>query len=121
MANETNQPLQFGFQKLHVYRLAKGVAAEVVGNRGRFRGLPGELMSQLEKAMNSVVLNIAEGTGRWTAADQRRHYTIALGSATEVAACLDLALVYGVGEVAERALQSMGHIVPMLFALARRR
>jgi four helix bundle protein len=67
------------------------------------------------------VLNIAEGTGRWTAADQRRHYTIALGSATEVAACLDLARVYGVGEVADRALESMGHVVPMLFALARRR
>ena len=53
------------------------------------------------RAADSVVLNIAEGQGRGHATQgaRNRHYTIAMGSAAECAAALDLFEVYGVGHV----------------------
>jgi four helix bundle protein len=45
---------------------------------------------QLERASLSVVLNTAEAAGRRSRRDKARYYTIARGSATEVAALLDV-------------------------------
>jgi four helix bundle protein len=45
---------------------------------------------QLERASLSVVLNIAEGSGRRSRRDKARFYTSARGSATEVAALMDV-------------------------------
>ena len=45
---------------------------------------------QLERASLSVVLNIAEAAGRRSRRDKARFYAIARGSATEVAALLDV-------------------------------
>lgn len=45
---------------------------------------------QLERASLSVVLNIAEAGGRSSRRDKARFYAIARGSATEVAALLDV-------------------------------
>jgi four helix bundle protein len=45
---------------------------------------------QLERASLSVVLNIAEAGGRRSRRDKARYYSIARGSATEVAALLDV-------------------------------
>jgi four helix bundle protein len=42
------------------------------------------------RALISVVNNIAEGSGRETIADQRRHYAIARGSANETGAVLNI-------------------------------
>ncbi len=53
------------------------------------RGL-GALRDQLERASFGVVLNIAEGAGRGSAADKRRFYEMARGSATESAAGLEV-------------------------------
>ena len=48
------------------------------------------LQDQLLRASSSVVLNIAEGSGKRTAPEQRRFYGIALGSLRECQAILDL-------------------------------
>jgi len=48
------------------------------------------LRDQLERASLSIVLNIAEGAGRCTPAERRRHFIIALGSVYECAAILDV-------------------------------
>ena len=48
------------------------------------------LRDQLERASLSIVLNIAEGLGRCTPAERRRHFIIALGSVYESAAILDV-------------------------------
>ena len=45
---------------------------------------------QLQRASLSIVLNLAEGVGRRTAKDRRRHYHIAFGSLREVQALLDI-------------------------------
>ncbi len=45
---------------------------------------------QLDRASTSIVLNLAEGNGRFTSADRCRFFDIARGSALECSAALDL-------------------------------
>jgi len=52
--------------------------------------LPRFLYDQLQRASSSIVLNLAEGSGKRTAADQRRFYAIAYGSLRECQAILEL-------------------------------
>lgn len=49
------------------------------------------LSDQLYRALNSIVLNIAEGSGRNTDKDFSHFLTIAIGSVFETVACLDIA------------------------------
>lgn len=77
-------------ERLDVYRLAVELhrsALAIVPRRGAR-----VLRSQVERAALGVVLNIAEGAGRRSRPDKQRFYEIARGSATEVAAILDIAL-----------------------------
>ena len=54
--------------------------------------------NQLDRASTSIPLNIAEGTGKFTAPDRCRYYDSARGAALECAAALDVL-------VAKRMLQ----------------
>ena len=89
---------QLSYRRLQAYQVAKEATQAVVANSRVWRGLPGELGSQLHRAMNSVLLNIIEGTGRWSPADQKRHYKIACGSASEVMGCLEIAEMHGLNQ-----------------------
>ena len=110
------------FRKLQVYQVAKQALELALANRSHWRGVPGELGPQMERALVSVTLNIAEGAGRWSAADQRRHYQIACGSATEAAACVEIAMMYGAPAALCEQLDSLlGRVVQMLGAMIRRR
>ncbi len=77
------------FRELEVYQFAVRLlplAAQVAD------ALPQRhtgLADQLRRASLSIPLNIAEGSGKTTAADQRRFYAMARGSAMECAAILD--------------------------------
>jgi len=53
--------------------------------------LSGHLKEQLRRAAASIVLNLAEGSGRTTALDRVKFYNIAFGSLRECQAVLDLA------------------------------
>ena len=82
-------------EKLECYRRSVRLAEELSKEGARWpRGL-GYLYDQLRRAMASVVLNIAEGNARKSAAERRRFIEIARGSVVEVAACLDLAQSFG--------------------------
>jgi len=59
---------------------------------------------QLDRASTSLPLNIAEGNGKFSAADRARFLEIARGSALECAACLDVLTV--------RKLISRERIIP---------
>lgn len=48
------------------------------------------LKDQLRRASSSIVLNIAEGAGRWTKRDKSNFYKISRGSTFECIAALDL-------------------------------
>ena len=53
--------------------------------------LRGTLRNQLERASSSIALNLSEGRGRKTLADQKHFFQIAYGSARECKAILELA------------------------------
>ncbi|PYQ11058.1 MAG: four helix bundle protein [Acidobacteria bacterium] len=81
-------------EKLVCYRLA--VEFQTLATRlvPRQRGvLLATLRDQLDRASVSIVLNIAEGAGRFSPPDKARFYTMARGSATECGALVDLLLV----------------------------
>ena len=78
---------RFDHENLDVYKLALDVATACAVLRlpvGR-----AHLRDQLQRAVDSVVLNIAEGRARGGDAG-RNHYRIAAGSAAEACAALDL-------------------------------
>ncbi len=49
-----------------------------------------DIKGQLERASNSIVLNLAEGNGKFLPRDRCRYFDISLGSAFECAGCLDI-------------------------------
>ena len=63
-----------------------------------------------------MIRNIAEGSGRWSAADSAKHHKIARGEAMECAACLDiLRLRRRVDtEQYERGIEQLEAVVSML-------
>jgi four helix bundle protein len=79
--------------------------------------LPGVFVDQLQRAASSVVLNLAEGRGRRTAPDQRRHFQIAMGSVRECQAIFDLAELQGTKASVE--LDSLGaHLYKLIKSAA---
>jgi four helix bundle protein len=82
-------PFVLDHERLDVYRLAVELHT-LVTSLLPARGC-GALRDQLERASLGIVLNIAEGSGRVSAADKRRFFEIARGSATEAAAALEVA------------------------------
>ena len=76
------------FEQLTVYQVAVALRATVTKDIAK-RGSR-ELRDQFGRASSSVILNLAEGAGRWDAPDKRRFFVIARGSAFETAAALTL-------------------------------
>jgi four helix bundle protein len=79
--------VQLDAVKLHVYQVAlelHTLCSTLVASLNRI------VRDQLERASLSVVLNVAEAGGRHSRRDKARYYTIARGSATEVAALMDV-------------------------------
>ncbi len=73
---------------------------------------------QLERAVSSVVLDVAEGSKRH-GKDPRRFYIMADGSASEVRACLDLAEAFGWSVKSERARELVERQLRLLYGLTR--
>jgi four helix bundle protein len=82
----------FGFESLISYQCARKALPYL--HRFAARG-DAVMKNQLRRAGLSILLNIAEATGR-EALDQRKFYVIARGSALESAACLDVLAELGV-------------------------
>jgi four helix bundle protein len=73
----------------------------------------------LERAGDSIALNIAEGNGKFSKKDRARFFQIAHGSALESAACLDLlvARCCCARNVIASGKSILEEIVRMLFAM----
>jgi len=82
---------KFRFVEFKVYKLAKELHHECVILTNSFPRNFLYLGDQLKRASLSVILNIAEGSGKESDRDFRRYIQIALGSINEVAACLEVA------------------------------
>jgi four helix bundle protein len=89
-------PALLDVEKLQVYRLAVQFQTLATQLIPRQRGvLLATLRDQLDRASISIVLNIAEGAGRFSSPDKARFYGIARGSATECGAGLPAVLPCG--------------------------
>jgi four helix bundle protein len=106
--------MQFAFahESLDVYQLALDVARWVA--TARFGSGNSDLRDQAVRASRSIVLNVAEGRARGGDAG-RHHLRIALGSAAEVSAVLDLVALPGASEQ-QTSLRRVG---AMLARMAR--
>lgn len=113
--------MHFDHERLDVYRLALDF---LVYADGLIRRLPrgrAHFADQLGRSALSVMLNIAEGAGKVSAADKRRYYLTARGSATEAAALLDALSRIGLLDDPKRTegKDMLLRIVSMLVKLAR--
>ena len=88
--------MAFRFEGLEIFHLAIDFAAEAYQKARKF---PSEerfdLTSQTRRAANSIVLNIAEGSGRGTKRDFSHFLDVALGSTFETVTCFFLAKKHG--------------------------
>jgi len=82
----------FRFQEFKVYKDSLALTKEI---RKLTKSFPKEelfgLTSQIVRAVDSVVLNIAEGSDRYSDKDFSRFLNQAIASVAEVVACLDIA------------------------------
>jgi four helix bundle protein len=79
----------------------------------------GSLRDQLDRASVSIVLNIAEGSGRFAPAEKAHFYRIARGSAMECLAALSLLQARGLvsPEAYRRSRSLLARILAMLTRL----
>jgi four helix bundle protein len=110
----------FDHEKLRVYQEALVFASwtETILERAKKSS---SLHDQLDRAGTSILLNIAEGNGRYTATDRCRFFDMARGSVLECAACLDLLVIKNVIEQKELAdgKTMLEKIISMLVGLIR--
>jgi len=108
-------------EKLGCYRKSVQLAEDLSKGGAKWPKGYGYLLDQLRRAMASVVLNLAEGNARKTAAERRRFFEISRASAAEVSACLDLAGAFGI--VAPALMQArkarLSEISRMIWGLIR--
>ncbi len=114
--------MPFDHERLDVYHVALDfltLADEVKEHLPRGRS---HLADQLTRASTSIVLNIAEGSGKFSRPDKRRYYLSASGSATESAAILDVCLRLKLIDAYqhETGKAMLERIVSMLIKLAKR-
>jgi len=95
---------KFDHEGLDVYRLAREVALWI--HEASFGRGSADLRDQAVRASRSAVLNIAEGCSRGGRAG-KNHFRIALGSAAETCAALDLTGIPGKAEQQDK-LRRMG-------------
>ena len=80
----------FDFEKLKVYDQSIETTILALQLIRKHRNIDQYLVDQWKRAGYSVVLNLSEGTGRTTAADKRRFYTIARASVYECVSIIRL-------------------------------
>ena len=79
----------FDFENLEVYKKSKFFYREIRSGVISTT-LEGATKNQLNRAALSIVLNIAEGSGRNSKADKRNFFVISRGSVFECIAVLDI-------------------------------
>ena len=82
----------FDFEKLQVYKEAKNLNREILRFLKQNKQIDSYIRDQLRRASISMVINIAEGSGKFSKADKRNFYTISRGSVYECVSLLELIL-----------------------------
>jgi four helix bundle protein len=79
-----------------------------------------DLADQIHRAASSIALNLGEAR-RLTAGNQRKHYELAHGSASEVKAALDLAEAWGWVTDTEAPRHTLDRLLGLLWGLTHPR
>jgi four helix bundle protein len=110
--------MPFHHEKLTVYQRALEFAS---WSQGLIESLTKRTSTRdhLERAGDSIALNIAEGNGKFSQKDRARFFQIAHGSALECSACLDLLVARRccAGSAITRGKSILEEIVKMLFTM----
>jgi four helix bundle protein len=110
----------FDFQNLEVYKKSKKVYSSVTDLLNEIK--PGRIITdQLSRASLSVVLNIAEGSGKFSKPDRRNFFVIARGSVFECVALLDVLREKGQisQETFDRYLKIYDELSRILYAMIK--
>ncbi len=87
---------KFAFEKLEVWQLAKNLAVKIYKTTNSFpAGERYGIISQINRAVMSVIANIAEGSSRMGSKDKSRFYSIAYSSLMELVSHLIIAKELG--------------------------
>lgn len=70
----------FDFRNLEVYKKAKALSKEILHLLKQNKYLDPYLRSQLKRDLISIVINIAEGTGKFSKKDKANFYILSRGS-----------------------------------------
>ena len=103
--------MPFRFEGLDIWQVAKGYATRVYAVAAKFpRHEDYGLRSQMNRAVNSICLNIAEGSAKSSNKAFAYHLEIAVGSTFEVVAASCLAEERGyISKQEHEALYESGH------------
>jgi len=82
----------FDFENLEVYKKAKALNKEILGFLRDNKNIDNYIRDQLKRASISMVINIAEGSGKFSKADKSNYYTTARGSVYECVSLLEITL-----------------------------
>ena len=110
----------FDFEKLEVYKKSKDYNKQVSSFLKKNQ-LDKAERDQLKRASFSIMLNIAEGSGRFTKPDKRNFYIIARGSCFECVSIFDF--LKDAGQIIESDFRNyylvLEEISKMLYALIK--
>jgi four helix bundle protein len=111
---------RFEFQKLDVYKKSQQF---YIQNKGLVKSgeLDKYIQDQLLRASHSVVLNIAEGSGRSTSPDRKKFFIISRASVFECVAILDLLAIEGtiIKSEYDKSISTAEDISKMLYFMIR--
>ena len=88
--------MTFDFENLSVYAKAREARKSLYAALSKGKSIDRITTDQLRRASLSIILNIAEGTGKASKADKKNFYTVARGSVYETVAILDVLLDDGI-------------------------
>ena len=80
----------FDFEKLEVYKQAKQLNKEILQFLRDNKNIDSYIRDQLRRASISIVINIAEGSGKFTKAGKRNLYTVSRASVYECVSLFEI-------------------------------
>jgi four helix bundle protein len=118
--SENKKEVYFDHEKLRVYQKALSFIefAHKILSRINYRS---EIKDQLDRASISILLNIAEGNGKFSSKDRCRYFDISMGSTLESSACMDILFVKKIINENEKTFAKgiLNEIVAMLIGLIK--
>ncbi len=117
---EGSNIIYFDHEKLKVYQKALEfiVWIQPILSKLDYRS---DIRNQLERASNSILLNIAEGNGKFTDKDRCRYFDISKGSVLESSSCIDIIFIKKIISQDEKTFgkQMLKEIFSMLIGLIK--